>query len=171
MLQCTSCSNGDSDILPSTISSSSFLRRVWTFPRKLTTLKDGFFLSSWACRRRDAEPITDPSNRHTRKSRYCTGVYTKYSRESDGQRNKAERERQTNKVSGQAEIDEKEKHGKGEQGERERNMRIRERKGGAEGGGGLSHESARQGFGRLRSAEKLQKKHADLRLHKAERTK
>ncbi len=42
---------------------SIFLRRVWTFPRKFTTLIVGFIANNWAHRRRDADPTTEPFGR------------------------------------------------------------------------------------------------------------
>mmetsp|Transcript_1388 Transcript_1388/g.2920 ORF Transcript_1388/g.2920 Transcript_1388/m.2920 type:complete len:224 (+) Transcript_1388:261-932(+) len=47
----------------STTPSFNFRRRVWTFPRKLTHFKVGFWARIWACRRKEAVPMTDPSGR------------------------------------------------------------------------------------------------------------
>mmetsp|Transcript_7293 Transcript_7293/g.24824 ORF Transcript_7293/g.24824 Transcript_7293/m.24824 type:complete len:230 (-) Transcript_7293:145-834(-) len=47
----------------STTPSLSLRRRVWTLPRKLTTLRVGFFARIWDCRRREALPMTEPSGR------------------------------------------------------------------------------------------------------------
>ncbi|CDF34734.1 unnamed protein product [Chondrus crispus] len=45
----------------STTPSDNLRKRVCTFPRKLTTFKDGFLAKIWLCRRRLADPMTLPS--------------------------------------------------------------------------------------------------------------
>jgi hypothetical protein len=47
----------------STTPSCNFQRRVCTFPRKLTHRRIGFWAISWACRRREAVPMTELSGK------------------------------------------------------------------------------------------------------------
>eukprot|EP00963_Diacronema_lutheri_P012657 scaffold1889_cov333-Pavlova_lutheri.AAC.3 len=47
----------------STFPSLIFLNLDCTFPRKLTTWREGYLCRIWLARRRDADPTTDPSGR------------------------------------------------------------------------------------------------------------